>query len=78
MVVQLVRYDPAEVVNIQRGENAGKSVRYANIVSAWDVVARWDGMAPLSVTAAMTGTDPAVVIIQRARHGAILAAVELP
>ncbi len=77
MVVQLVRYHPAEVVNIQRGENAGKSVRYANIVSAWDVIAQWDGSAALDMTATVAGADPAVVIIQRERFGPILAAVEL-
>lgn len=77
MVVQLVRYYPVRDVAIPRGENAGISVRYVNTVTSWDVIGRWDGHAPLAMTAQIAGTDPAVVIIQRERHGPILAAVEL-
>lgn len=78
MIVQIVRYMPSEVVAIPRGENAGKSVRYANIVTSWNVVGRWNGEAPLEMEVPVAGAAPAVVIIQRDSYGPIVAAVTLP
>jgi len=39
--VQLVRYKPQETVNIERGENAGKTVTYHNIVTSWEGLGNW-------------------------------------
>ncbi len=78
MVVQLVRYLPDQTVSIERGENAGKSIKYSNIVRDWQTIARWDGTTSLSLTAQADGPESVVVIIQRDGHGPILAAVELP
>lgn len=77
MVVQVVRYTPEESVNIRRGENAGKTLRYSNVVTSWETVGDWNGASPLAMTAAARGNDPVVVIIQRDRHGPILAAAEI-
>ena len=77
MVVQLVRYTPEETVAIRRGENAGKTLRYSNIVTSWSTVGQWDGKTPLAVSAAASGSDPVVVIIQNRRFGPIIAAAEL-
>lgn len=71
-VVQVVRYTPEETVSIGRGENAGRSISYANIVTSWDVVGRWDGQSPLALEATAAGGDPVVAIIQRASHGPIV------
>ncbi len=46
MQVQLVRYSPRQSVAIKRGENAGKTIKYHNIVLDWSVVGKWDGRAP--------------------------------
>ena len=35
MVVHLVRYRPSAQVDIRRGENAGRTLDYANIVTSW-------------------------------------------
>lgn len=78
MVVQLVRYHPEETVAIRRGENAGKSISYVNIVTSWEVIGRWDGASPLAMNAAVEGSDPAVIVIQKDNFGPILAAVDLP
>ena len=74
VMVQLVRYRDQEVVQIERGENAGLSVTYRNIVTAWDQVGDWAGTAPLEMTADLMGDDPAVVIVQEAGPARILTA----
>lgn len=72
-VVQVLRYIPSRKVEIQRGENAGKTITYANIVSGWDYRENWDGAAPLDVNVPLAGKGPAVVIIQEAGYGPVLA-----
>lgn len=72
-VVQVIRYIPSRTVEIKQGENAGKSITYANIVSGWDHKSTWDGTAPLDLDLALKGSDPAVVVIQEADYGPVLA-----
>ncbi|PTX53525.1 hypothetical protein IQ03_00441 [Gemmobacter caeni] len=74
MKIQLVRYRPEETVNIERGENAGRTVTYRNIVTDWQPVAEWPGQPPLDLTLPLAGDEPAVVLIQRAGPAEILAA----
>ena len=76
-VVQLVRYLPSETVEITRGENAGQRVTYANIVQDWTDVGVWDGAAPLSLRETISGSSPAVVIVQEVGAGRILGAARL-
>jgi len=76
-VVQLVRYTPEETVAIRRGENAGRNLRYANIVTSWTVIERWDGSAPLDLVAQAEGDAPVAVIIQHATNGPIVGAAQL-
>jgi hypothetical protein len=75
--VQLVRYRPAETVDITRGENAGRLLTYHNIVTAWDALGDWSGETPLSLTVEAPGSDPAVVILQDHGPSAILAAARI-
>ncbi|MFT6676797.1 MAG: hypothetical protein ACJAVM_003002 [Sulfitobacter sp.] len=77
MTVHLLRYMPSETTHIKRGENAGKTVSYANIVTGWTVLGHWDGTAALDMTAPVTGDMPTVVIIQSADTGPILAAARV-
>ena len=80
MVVQVVRYTPSASVKILRGENAGKTVDYANIVTEWSRVGEWDGRAPLMMDVKIGGDAPAVVIVQEVAKrgpGAILAAARV-
>jgi hypothetical protein len=76
-IVQLVRYMPEQTVDVRRGENAGKVLSYANIVTSWDAISRWDGRAPLALDAAAPGSAPIVVIVQQNGHGSIVGAAEL-
>ncbi len=75
--VQLVRYRPSEKVSIERGENAGHTVTYHNIVTSWQALGDWRANAPLEMQADMTGGDPGVVLIQAEGPAEILAAAQL-
>lgn len=72
--VQMIRYRPEETVEIARGENAGQSITYANIVTDWQRLAEWDGLAPLALSAPYDGPEAVAVIVQSAGPAAILAA----
>ena len=76
-VVQIVRYKPTETVTIQRGENAGKTIDYANIVTDWRQAGDWDGTSDLTLDLKAPGDDPVVIIIQEPGPGPILAAAVL-
>lgn len=76
-VVQLVRYKPEETVSIRRGENAGRNLSYANIVTSWDIISRWDGSAPLNIVAPANGPEPVAVIIQQGSNGPVVGAAQL-
>lgn len=75
--VQLVRYRPEATVDILDGENAGRVADYANIVTSWQVIAGWDMRAPLNITVPLDGDEPAVVLVQEAGQGEVLAAARL-
>jgi hypothetical protein len=75
--VQLVRYKPEETVTIERGENAGKTITYRNIVTSWEPLQDWGGTAPLEVTTPYPGDEPGAVIVQTAGPAAILAAARV-
>ena len=72
-MVQLVRFNPEQTVDIRRGENAGRTLSYANIVTTWGVVGTWDGRADLGLSVQAVGSDPVVVIVQEPGPGAVLA-----
>lgn len=75
--VQLVRYRKEQTVGIDRGENAGMTVSYANIVTDWQEVANWPGDKPLDMVVPAPGDDQVAVIIQRSGPGEIIAAARL-
>jgi hypothetical protein len=77
-LVQLVRYQPSKDVSIERGENAGRTVAYHNVVTSWQQLGEWNGKAPLRMEAKAAGNDPAVVIVQEEGPARIVAAARLP
>lgn len=76
-VVQLVRFTPQETVDIKRGENAGRTITYANVVKSWTIIERWDGGGSFSMHAPAQGSDGVAVIVQRAANGPIVGAAQL-
>ncbi len=75
--VQLVRYHPMASVAIRDGENAGRVLDYANVVTSWTLLGQWDGQADLHLTAPVEGEDPVVVILQAEGPGKIYAAAQV-
>lgn len=75
--VQLVRYIPSQSVNIERGENAGKTITYYNIVKSWQTLGNWTGDKALDLQANVEGDDPLVVIVQHDGPAYIVAAARL-
>lgn len=76
-IVQLIRFSPEETVNIMRGENAGRAISYANIVTQWRGVGEWSGQGALDMSVTVTGNSPIVVIVQEPGPGAVMASAVL-
>ncbi|WP_233588922.1 DUF1223 domain-containing protein [Falsigemmobacter faecalis] len=76
-VLHLVRYLPGSEVEIERGENAGQTITYRNVVTSWTRLADWQGQAPISLRLPIEGDEPLVVIVQQPGPGAVLAVQRL-
>lgn len=74
MVVQAVTYVPEATRVIGRGENAGRTLTYHNIVDEWRVVGTWSGEAPYRTTLRVPAGVPVVVIVQAPGQGVVLGA----
>ena len=74
LVVQLVRYRPLTRVVIERGENAGRTIEYANVVTSWARVGEWAGTGDLDIAVPAPGAEAVVVILQEPGPGKIYAA----
>jgi hypothetical protein len=78
--IVLVTVRPEATVAVLRGENAGRTMTYRNVVAGWEVLADWSGEAEsFPVPPAPPGMRQ-VVLAQRVaegRPGAILGAVAL-
>lgn len=77
LVVQLVRYHPRQSVKIDRGENAGRTIRYHNIVTDLSSLGTWDGRKPFSASVKVPSDGQYAVIIQRRGPGPIVAAARM-
>ncbi|MEW2913387.1 DUF1223 domain-containing protein [Leisingera sp. JC11] len=77
VLVQLVRYTPKRTVSITRGELAGRTLSYANVVEDWQIAAEWDGTGYLEVAVPAPGGQPAAVLLQAGRFGPIIAAARV-
>ncbi|WP_425078469.1 DUF1223 domain-containing protein [Ruegeria denitrificans] len=75
--VHVVQYSPMRHASIRRGELAGHELDYANVVEAWQIAGQWDGTAPQTFTVQLGSDLPAVVLIQRAGEGPIVAATRV-
>lgn len=75
--VSVVRFSPSEMVRIERGENAGREIVYTNVVTGWDVVARWDGREPVEFSVEVGDARGLAVVVQQERLGPVLSAAML-
>ena len=76
-VVQLVTYRPVAKVDVRRGENAGRTLTYHNIVQDLVRVGAWDGRSDYSASAEVPAGTPVVVLVQARDAGPILGAARL-
>lgn len=72
--VLLVRYLPERTVDIRRGENAGRTLDYHNIVVSLRSVGRWSGQGRFAKSVPADGEGEFAVLVQRQETGPILAA----
>jgi hypothetical protein len=71
LMVQFARYMPEATVAIERGENAGKTITYTNIVTELVELAEWDTHAPLVLEVDWPEGAPLAVLLQYPDHGTI-------
>ena len=76
-IVQLVRYTPQHEIDITRGENAGKRLKYTNVVDDLTVIGRWNGKSSQNFSARLDDGSEAVVLVQRKGPGAIVGAAQV-
>lgn len=76
--VQLVPYIPSRTVEIEKGDNAGRTITYANVVADWRIVGRWDGTGPFEMTLRDAPEGPLAVVVQQVRMGPVIAAALVP
>ncbi|MEM6386820.1 MAG: DUF1223 domain-containing protein [Pseudomonadota bacterium] len=77
MVVQLATFSPKEVVDVRRGENAGRKLTYHNVVRKMAPIGNWDGSGVFSASAKVSGGAPVAVLVQAGVGGPILGAAQL-
>ncbi len=75
--VRVATYSPEETVAIKRGENAGRTLTYHNVVRGLTDVSTWDGSGELRASVKVSPGSPVVVLIQEGHHGPMLAAQRL-
>ena len=77
--VWLVRFDSPQTVPIERGENAGRTITYHNVVRDIERIGWWKGEALELSFADLRegGRDGCAVIVQKGSHGQVLGAAEM-
>ena len=70
----LVRITPEATTRIPRGENAGRTISYVNVVEEMTWIANWNGRSDVTVRAPFTGNSKYVVLVQAKDFGPVLGA----
>lgn len=77
MTISLVGYQNSETVAIKRGENAGKTITYTNTVREFVSLGEWDGRRAATMRHAKPKGSDAVVLVQKASYGPMVAAARV-
>jgi len=77
LLVMFVTFEENATVMIQRGENAGKTIEYSNIVTSLTELGTWDGVGAFSLEVPVTARGAKAVFLQEAGPGEILGAVRV-
>lgn len=76
-LVHVVRFADEARTDVTAGENAGRTLRHANIVEAWQTVGTWDGARAVFIVPASVTSNHAI-LVQTPGQGAIIGALEVP
>ncbi|MCY4608975.1 MAG: DUF1223 domain-containing protein [bacterium] len=76
-LVQVVRFADEAKTEVEAGENAGRTLRHANIVETWQTVGTWDG-SPAVIIVPAAPTSNHAILVQMPGQGAIIGALEVP
>ena len=79
--IWLVRFDAEQIVPIERGENAGRTITYHNVVRDIERIGWWKGEA-LELSLELDdlregGRDGCAIIVQNGSHGQVLGAAQM-
>lgn len=77
--VVVAYFTPEQMVRIEKGENAGKTIAYHNVVTSIETIGMWEGKAldlqlPMDVLG-KKGRERAVILVQTKRHDGALGAI---
>ncbi|MEM9975028.1 MAG: DUF1223 domain-containing protein [Pseudomonadota bacterium] len=75
---QLVSWRPKAEVSIGRGENAGRTLTYHNVVSRLAEIGQWNGQGRHAITVEIPDQGPHAILLQRSGPGPIVAAARVP
>ena len=75
--VIVVRYSKEREVHIRRGENAGRHLKYVNVVSEWTIVDTWDGATAIDLETEVSGDMETAVLVQQIGPSRIIAAARV-
>ncbi|MBL4874351.1 MAG: DUF1223 domain-containing protein [Rhodobacteraceae bacterium] len=70
----LVRITPEATTSIRRGENAGKTINYVNVVQEMTWIGNWNGRSDVNVNASIRTDSKYVVLVQAKDLGPVLGA----
>ena len=71
-VIHLISYRPRSTVAIKRGENAGRTLQYTNVVTHWRTLREWSGRYALTIETDDDSAEDLFVIVQRKDYGEII------
>ncbi len=76
-IVQVATVTPKATVDIRRGENAGRTITYHNVVRKLVEVGTWNGRGTYRATVQVPDGVRVAVIVQRSASGPVLGAAQL-
>jgi hypothetical protein len=70
----LLRITPEATTRIPRGENAGRTISYVNVVEEMTWIGDWNGSSDVNIPASLNGSSKYVVLVQAKDFGPVLGA----
>ena len=75
--VLAIRFRPHSKVSVNNGENKGKTLLYANVVTSVSKIGTWRGEGKWKTTYSLSGSERVAIIVQEQNQGEIYGSVLL-